>query len=142
MGSGRCVSQDYFKKRLVELCLRSGLSDFPKNFLDRQIFMKSVALFLDNTKIYSENEINETLGQWFNICRIQHLDHITLRRMLVDAGYLTRERDGSCYQVSPSSSKQNIFAEDIEEIDVIDVIQSGEAEIIRRKMEYKNKKQS
>lgn len=134
------VTREKFKKRLVDLCLRSGLAGFPKDQLNQHILFKSAVLTLGQTGILTEREVNEKLIFWLShIGRIKNIDHITLRRSLVDTGYLTRNNDGSCYRVSPSGSGHQLFDHTIDQLNILEVIEAGREEIARRKREYMGK---
>jgi hypothetical protein len=141
MNNPQTITRDRFCKRLAELCLRSGMPDFPKDNLDRQILLKSAALLVGNTgALYNEKEINEKLQLWLlKVCQIPHFDHVTLRRYLVDAGYLLRSSDGGQYQVVQPGGLAPLFEPDVEQLDVIKVIQDAREEIARRKREYMEK---
>ncbi|MDD2509933.1 MAG: DUF2087 domain-containing protein [Syntrophomonas sp.] len=143
MENKKIISQEHFKKCLLNIFLRSGLSEFPSDYTNLHVLLKSAILTLDKTAIFSEKEINHNLDYWINniskLTPMKDIDHVTLRRMLVDSGYLTRNRDGSCYRVSLSGTGQPVFDDAIEQVDVIAVIKSGREEITRRKREYMEK---
>lgn len=137
MSHAQPITREYFMKRLVDLCLRSGLSGFPKDDVNQHILFKSAVLTLGKSGIFTEKEINEKLKYWINdITRIKNIDHITLRRWLVDTGYLTRNNDGSCYQITQSGPRPQFFDDTIDQIDVMEVIKTGREDIARRKREY------
>ncbi|HEX3047514.1 MAG TPA: DUF2087 domain-containing protein [Bacillota bacterium] len=140
MNNEQPITKEYFIKRLIDLCLRSGLSGYPTDIVDQHILFKSAALSLDISGAVTEKEVNEKLKNWIiNISRIKNIDHGTLRRRLVDAGYLTRTKDGSSYQVTPSRTRSPFFDESIEQVNVMEIIQTGREEIARRKREYLEK---
>ena len=113
------ITADEFKKRLFELCSLSGLSGLPRKSRDRHILLKSVALLLDKTREYSEGEINQELQSWLsNVGSSIGLDHVELRRRLIDHEYLGRCKDGSRYWVAVSSRQQMEFEREIEGVDV------------------------
>lgn len=56
------------------------------------IILDEVSLNFEFDRQYTEREVNEILGQ------IYEEDFVTLRRYLVDFGYLTRTPDGSVYR--------------------------------------------
>lgn len=137
MSNSKTITRECFIKRLVDLCVRSGLAEFPKKHSAQHILLKSAVLILGQSDNFTESEINERLEYWTkNICQIEKFDHITLRRMLIDAGYLTRNRDGSCYQRALSEPQPGLFDETINQINILAVINSGREEIERRKKEY------
>lgn len=138
MSNNQPITREYFTKRLVDICLRSGLAGFPQADEAQHILFKSVVLILDKSNIYTEKEVNEKLKYWINhISQIKNIDHVTLRRWLVDTGYLTRNMDGSCYQVV--TPRTPIFDDTIDQIDIAEVIKNGQEEIARRKREYMEK---
>ena len=60
----RVITRDEFNKRLVELCLKSGLTGFPRKFRDRHILLRSVALTLGAAREYTESELDDRLTFW------------------------------------------------------------------------------
>ena len=137
MNNNQPLTRDIFIKRLTNLCLRSGLSGFPKDEIDQHILLKSAVLVIGKTDNASEQEINEKLKRWINeVAQIDKMDHGTVRRWLIDTGYLTRAKDGSSYQVSPAGS---MFDPSIDQLDVVAVIADAREEIARRKREYLDK---
>lgn len=140
MKTDAIITREIFIKRLVDLCVRSGLTDFPKNEADQHILMKSMVITMDPTVTYSEKEINRALGTWIDeVGQIKNIDFGTLRRWLVDSGYLTRSRDGSTYHVSSSVPNSPVFEDAVNGINPAEAIIQGRAEIERRKMEYMQK---
>ena len=137
MKENQSVSVDYFIKRLIKLCLRSGLSGFPKNDVDQHILLKSVVLTIGLSNTFSEKEIDEKLKYWIkHIGKIKNLDHTTLRRRLIDTGYLTRKSDGSSYQVNLSEPQGVRFEASVNGINIQDIITTAQEEIARRKKMY------
>jgi hypothetical protein len=135
------ISADHFSKRLVTLCLKSGLSGLPKNEIDQHILLKSAVLLIKPGMSFSEREIDAKLSFWINeISGIQNFDTTTLRRWLVDAGYLTRTSDGSSYQVKTEGPWEHLFDPAVSEIDIQEVILDAREEIARRKQAYLERK--
>jgi hypothetical protein len=133
------TSKERFK-RLGELCLRSGGSGFPKDFADQHILLKSAVLILGQPGTFSEKEVNEKLEYWVrHISQIKEIDRVTLRRRLVDTGYLVRSKDGSSYQIAQPGPKPGLFDATVDQLDVGKVIEATRAEIARRKKEYLEK---
>ena len=48
---------------------------------------------------YAEREVNDLLSAWLASVRAT-IDHVTLRRRMVDLGFLKRTRDGSRYYLN------------------------------------------
>ena len=91
------VSQ--FKNRFVSLII--GGQGFPKKDLDRHILFISAALGLEAQRQYSESELNDELRRWTaRFGESVSLDHVSLRRFLVDEGYLRRDTAGGSYELT------------------------------------------
>ena len=98
------ISVPEFKKRLAQLCLTSKSPELPRRQRDRQIVFKSIALRLSKGRAYTEQEINRALANWtVEIGHSPEVDHVTLRRSLIDEKYLERSEDGSLYRLPLAS---------------------------------------
>lgn len=134
------MSGEQFSKRLVNLCLRSGLAGMPKDEADQQILLKSAVLLLPPSGILGEQEVNQKLQGWLTqVCVIKNFDRVTLRRCLVDAGYLTRSSDGTSYQVVQSGPHPDLFDPSVDQIDILGTIQTARDEQQRRKQAFLEK---
>ena len=128
------ISRQELESRLVELCLKSGMTGFPRGRRDQQLLLKSIVLTLDPTKRYTEREIDDRLLFWLaDIARSVDMDHVRRLRRLVDGGHLERQRDGSAYWVSEAGPRDALFDVDVDGIDVYRVIGEGMKEIERKK---------
>ena len=131
------ISLEEFQQRLTQLCLRSGLTGFPRKRRDRHILLKSVVLTLDKRSEYTEPEVNPKLRLWLqNVDGHFHLDHVGIRRDLIDEGFLGRSKDGSRYWVAASSRHQLVFDPEIEEVDVHRLLSQERARLERKKEEF------
>ena len=131
------VSADEFGDRLIALCVLSGLRSMPRRQRDRQILMKSIVLTLDPDESYSEIEINNALKYWLaDIGRRIRTDHVNLRRLLVDEGYLERDRHGSVYTVASSGAVVDWFGSDVAGLDVYPIIGEGVKAQQEKKEQY------
>ena len=135
------ITKEIFIKRLGDLCLRSGLSGLPKDEKDQHILLKSAVLLLGQPREFTEKEINAGLDTWVkDVSQIKTLDRVTMRRRLVDTGYLTRSPDGSRYQITRPSPRADLFDPAIDELDILQVIVDAREEIARRKREHTQKR--
>lgn len=140
MSESQPISSEYFMKRLADLCLRSGLAGFPKNDVDQHILLKSAAVTLGQPVGFSEKELNEKLEHWVkHIGQIKNIDRITLRRRLVDTGYLTRNKDGTMYQIAKPGPQTVRFEKAIDQLDILEVLTAAREETVRKKREYLEK---
>jgi len=134
------ISCHQFKKRIVELCIRSALPGFPRRRRDRHILLKSITLTLDTEARYTEQEINERLNLWLSKCPSFNIDHVSLRRRLVEARYLVRSKDGSCYRLCVPAQIQQMFDPELDKIDVLETLRAGLDQIERKKRAWQEKR--
>jgi len=67
------------------------LRSFPRKEKRRLAILRHIASFFEHGRRYSEKEINEALKRFYE------KDYVTLRRYLIEYGFLDREPDGSAY---------------------------------------------
>ena len=90
------ITASHFKDRLVALIL--GGRDLPKKPMDHHILIFGATLGLEPRRQYSEAALNAELSKWTSLFGGNfNLDHVTLRRFLVDDGYLRRDAAGGSY---------------------------------------------
>ncbi len=94
------ITLDEFVERLCRLGADGARRRFPRNSRDREILMQSVVMELDSERSYSEQEINGQLVAWSrDVTPSIDVDHVTLRRLLVDYQRLERTADGASYRI-------------------------------------------
>jgi hypothetical protein len=94
------IDTEEFVERLCRVGADRGPRRFPRKRRDAEILVKSILMLLDSSAEYAEREINRVLQEWkHGVAPAIHTDHVTLRRMLIDGGYLERTADGSRYRV-------------------------------------------
>lgn len=82
--------------RLVE-----GRLLLPKKRSELQMLLVGVALTFEPGQIYSEPRVNDHIRQWVSRFGSDvSVDHVTLRRYLIDEGILIRDEFGSIYQLN------------------------------------------
>lgn len=134
------ITEVDFRKRIVTLLVRSGLTDLPKSEKDRQILFKSAAIGFKLGVEMTEGEVNEVLGYWStHIAGLRNYDYISLRRALVDYGYLERSSDGTSYVRSASGPGGWAFEVGIDEIDLETMLAAAREEIEARKRAFMEK---
>ena len=128
------ITASQFAKSFASLIL--GGRVMPKKQISQHILFFSATLALQPDREYAEKELNEILGAWssqfggnFN------LDHVTLRRYLVDTGYLTRDASGSSYRLGDGDPLTS-FDDAIREIDLVVLVREAKANRERRKRQY------
>jgi hypothetical protein len=90
----------------VRAALKRMLSNGPLTHLpgrddDLEMILALAASRFEPSRSYCEGEINEILASWLETFSLPSgVDHVTVRRCLVDAGYLVRDKAGSAYRLS------------------------------------------
>ena len=125
-----------FRERLAAIC-RGPNAVFPRRSRDRHIIYRSIIQVM-NDKEYSEQALNSALLRWISdVAPGMDIDHVTLRRYLVDEGYLDRSPGGATYRIRANGRGAAEFDTGIERIDPIAVINEAreQAEVRKKKRE-------
>ena len=94
------ISVEEFVERICLIGAAKGPRRFPRKRRDRQIVTKSILMTLDSARTYSELEINEAIQRWnVEVAPEISTDHVSVRRTLIDYGYLERTASGKKYRV-------------------------------------------
>ena len=93
------IDTSQFKNRFAPMILNG--QGFPKKALDRHILFISATLGLDPQRRYTERELNDELRTW-TMCfgNPVNLDHMSLRRFLVDDHCVHRDSAGQSYRLA------------------------------------------
>jgi hypothetical protein len=128
------ITASQFTDRFVALNLAGR--ELPKKPLDRHILLISSILKIEPGRPYSEKEINEQLQIWvIRFGRSFGLDHVTLRRYLVDEKYLTRDSAGGTYQLTAGGLPYT-FDESIRELDLEKLVAEARQARELKKQQY------
>ena len=113
--------------------LVTGRHLVPKKRNELQMLLTSVVFTFEFDRTYSERQVNELIAEWVSRFGTDlGIDHVTLRRYLVDEGLLVRDEFGSTYQLAAASP---FFSYDpsIRELDLEALIVEAGAERAARK---------
>lgn len=128
------ITASQFTDRFVSLIL--GARELPKKQLDRHILLISSILKLQMDRRYSESELNDELRTWGSRFGGPFgLDHATLRRYLVDEGYLTRDPAGGTYELA-AHGLPDTFDPSIKELDLDELISAAKQARELKKQQY------
>lgn len=122
--SGEIISTTDFETRLPYLCVTRQGGGLPRKQRDLHIVLRSVALLLDRGTVYTETNLNAALLRWLE--QVGHnfrLDHVTLRRSLVDYAYINRNPAGTRYRVA--SDHDDLFDPLIESLDPVFIVEEA-----------------
>lgn len=91
------IGQAGAAETVLRRILRSGsLEAFPTHPGDLDVVLAVAAVTLMRRRPYNEQEINSALMDWLDSVH-GWMDHVTLRRRMVDLGFLKRTVNGSRY---------------------------------------------
>jgi biotin operon repressor len=91
--------EDWEQRVLREHTLNGQLTSLPAKQKKMAVILRWLATLFEPDRLYSEIEVNEILKAVYAV------DYISLRRDLVDFGYLRRERGGGKYWLAPAESE-------------------------------------
>jgi hypothetical protein len=90
--------------RLLRRIFKSGIIHrLPRKREDAEIFLALSLVGLDPDGFFDESKINIQLSSWLEGIASEDgiADYVTLRRQLVDNGFLRRASDGVVYRIKP-----------------------------------------
>lgn len=90
------VGSDIVERMFGRALITGGLHRIPRKQADRLVVLAVSVQALRRRIPYTEPELNEELAHWLQSVHAA-VDHVTLRRYLVDLGFLKRDRAGNRY---------------------------------------------
>jgi len=95
-------------RRILERLLANGpLTALPKRPGDQHLVALLAATRFEPGEIYLEAEVNARLVAWLETISVPYgIDHVTMRRLLVDSRLLTRTKSGSSYHLDAASAAE------------------------------------
>ena len=106
-----------FRKLTIKRGLTPGaLQDAsPEDF---DILLLAIGREFSKARNYSEREVNDTLQHWLQSTgAMLDVDHVELRRWLVDFAILSRDAYGHAYKLAPTPARLKEMEADIAAID-------------------------
>ncbi len=129
------ITDAQFHERFSSLYF-SG-QDLPKKPLDRHIVLISAILGLTPEHVYTEDAINAELQKWvLSFGKRYSLDHVTLRRYLIDEKYVVRSASGDAYQLGALGSRPFTFDATLFNLDLMKLIDEAKAARELKKQQY------
>ncbi len=116
------VDRREFEARLSAVC-GGGVIVLPRKQRDRHILFRAIAQTLESKSPYSERELNSSLREWIGSIGLDasldcvSFDCVSLRRYLVENGYLLRDEGGRLYTVRINGNESVLFDSGIEALD-------------------------
>ena len=118
---------------LRRMLANGPLTAVPKRPADQELLALLAASRLEADRELTEPEVNERLEAWLaGISEPYGIDHVTLRRMMVDLRLLVRTTSGSAYRVNPAKAAALEALRALEPIGVLANVQTERAARKRR----------
>ena len=90
---------------LKRLLANGPLTAYPTRRSDQQLLLRLAAARFEPARAYREAEVNDILAAWLDtFCAPHSIDHVSMRRYLVDAQLLARDTAGSRYRLTKRPS--------------------------------------
>jgi hypothetical protein len=106
---------DKTHRELKRLLANGPLTALPKRPSDQDLLVALAASQFETQRTYREDEVNEKLKTWLQaFCEPSGIDHVSVRRLLVDSRLMSRTNSGSMYRVN------------LERVGEIDAVRSAE----------------
>jgi hypothetical protein len=135
-GGPETVSRERFAERLVALC-RSGVGPgLPRRRRDAHVFLRGAAAVVPPDVDCSEAQVNERLESWLAAVgdRVE-TDRVSLRRALVEWGYLQRDAAGARYRRGPGIPREIRFDPAVDAVDAGAAVREANERNDRRRRE-------
>jgi len=101
---------------LKRLLANGPLTALPLRHADEALLLRMAAARFEAGRPYREAEVNEVLERWLGtFCEPQGVDHVTLRRRLVDMRLLVRDTAGAEYRLAPGLGRELAADETLKE---------------------------
>ncbi|TAK42252.1 MAG: DUF2087 domain-containing protein [Betaproteobacteria bacterium] len=128
------------RRALRRLLANGPLTAVPRRPTDQVLVAALAASRFDASMSHLESEVNEQLKGWLQaISEPFGIDHVTLRRLLVDLRFLTRTRSGSAYRVNMERIGEIEAVTEIEPADVLAEIRIARDKRKRRRATQKRR---
>lgn len=89
---------------LRRMLANGPLTALPRRPRDLDVFLMLAAARFEPQRAYSEAQVNDLLQAWLEPFSSPFgVDHVTVRRCLVDSRFLVRDQAGSTYRLSRST---------------------------------------
>ena len=95
------MSETEVRAVLKRMLANGPLTALPVRPRDLEVLLALAAAQFEPGRKYSESQVNDRLQEWLEpFCSPFGVDHVTVRRCLVDAGLIARDKAGATYEVA------------------------------------------
>ncbi|MCW1311516.1 MAG: DUF2087 domain-containing protein [Candidatus Rehaiarchaeum fermentans] len=129
------ITREEFVKKAIDMLARNELKTLPSKMKNRLIFLYLFVQNMDATT-YTEKEVNELIKATLSKMPQVYLDHVRVRRALIDYGFLERTDNGAVYTFSKDTDIFKLFPDEIDEVDVFEEIENYFKNALERKRKH------
>jgi hypothetical protein len=116
---------DTTRSALRRMLSNGRLTALPKSPSDQALLAALAVARLDAGRDYVERDVNDALVAWLGtVSEPYGIDHVTLRRLLVDSRLLTRTASGSTYHVNAAKLSEIDAVRDVDPARVLADLQA------------------
>ena len=117
------ASRETVQRSLKRMLANGPLTAMPKRSADQALLAVLAASRFETGRDHVEHEVNDRLADWLaTISDPYGIDHVTLRRLLVDSRLLGRTTSGSSYRVNPARAAEIAALRDVDPAGVLAAI--------------------
>ena len=100
---------DSFHAALRRMLANGPLTALPSRRGDVELLLQLAAARFESGQAYTEKNVNELLREWLaTFSEPYGIDHVSLRRELVDARLLVRDASGKEYRLNPRRLRRDV----------------------------------
>ena len=123
--------------RTLERLLANGpLTGWPRRPEDQALLVRLTAARFEPGREYREPEVNDVVREWVATFSAEYgIDHVTMRRALVDARLLLRDRSGALYHLDDAKRTE---LEPLRAVQPAAILKQVQEEREARKREHRN----
>lgn len=114
-------------QRTLERLLANGpLTGWPRRPDDQALLVRLTAARFEAGRDYREAEVNDVVKEWLATFSAEFgIDHVTMRRALVDARLLVRDKSGALYRLDDARQDELAPLRDVEPGAILEQVQEG-----------------
>ncbi len=114
-------------QRTLERLLANGpLTGWPRRPDDQALLVRLTAARFEAGRDYREAEVNDVVKEWLATFSAEFgIDHVTMRRALVDARLLVRDKSGALYRLDDAKQRELAPLRTVEPGAILKQVQEG-----------------
>ena len=126
-----------YRKRLESLCLGGVGPGLPRKRRDACILLRSALTAFPPARAFSQAQVDAALEFWVaDIGPRVELDRVSLRRALIDFGYLARDDRGAEYRRAEPLPGPVGFEEGVDRIDPAGLLREARGRLERKRRQH------